>query len=489
MRKIVSSSIGRARPRRRAGRTCSTRTTWPSRASTKVQPGQQAVVDVAPQLGADPLEPGGVEPRLRRLRSRPSAPREPPLDPWQRRGRASRFEVRLREPGPHVAVEVLRPAEAHDVMGAPGRAPHPPGDRAGARSHDRGRTTARPIAAPDAVRRTGGPASGRCRRTPAPRARARACRGGPSRRRTPAARGAAPWRSTPRASSPARIRATGRRGRRDGGTTGTSIPAPRHHHRETGRVEHDPVATVRPWRTPDYEALLRPARRRVAASSSPAGRWPRSPPPPSSCAASAPRPSSSSAARAGCRADAGAGRGGVGRRGPPAGGVGPGSGPRRQPGAARPAARRPRRRRAVRPGRDGARHRQLPQREPRPARPARSSPTAGPSGWRSTTRSSSTRSGTTSASTRAPSAVVRRRARRRREGARADLDAGAGTVWAADASQGWHGGAEGLRWVRRRADVDDAIARLRRARPRRCGSCRSSKACRAASTASCTPIT
>ena len=34
------------------------------------------------------------------------------------------------------------------------------------------------------------------------------------------------------------------------------------------------------------------------------------------------------------------------------------------------------------------------------------------------------------------------------------LDRGAGTVWAADASEGWHGGAELVRWVRTRDEVD-----------------------------------
>jgi hypothetical protein len=56
---------------------------------------------------------------------------------------------------------------------------------------------------------------------------------------------------------------------------------------------------------------------------------------------------------------------------------------------------------------------------------------------------------------RAPSAVVAVESDAA-DRASAALDAGAGTVWAADASQGWHGGAEGLRWVRRPADVDGA---------------------------------
>lgn len=42
------------------------------------------------------------------------------------------------------------------------------------------------------------------------------------------------------------------------------------------------------------------------------------------------------------------------------------------------------------------------------------------------------------------------------EAAHRALDAGAGTVWAADNSQGWHGGAAGTRWVRR--DLPAALA-------------------------------
>jgi hypothetical protein len=57
---------------------------------------------------------------------------------------------------------------------------------------------------------------------------------------------------------------------------------------------------------------------------------------------------------------------------------------------------------------------------------------------------------------RAPSAVVALEAGALRRAAAA-VDAGAGTVWAADSSKGWHGGAEGLGWVRTDADVDDAV--------------------------------
>src|SRR5690606_21666006 len=35
-----------------------------------------------------------------------------------------------------------------------------------------------------------------------------------------------------------------------------------------------------------------------------------------------------------------------------------------------------------------------------------------------------------------------------------EVDRGSGTVWAVDASQGWHGGAHGLRWV---VSDDDAV--------------------------------
>jgi hypothetical protein len=60
---------------------------------------------------------------------------------------------------------------------------------------------------------------------------------------------------------------------------------------------------------------------------------------------------------------------------------------------------------------------------------------------------------------RAPSAVVplERAALQR---AAAALDAGSGTVWAADCTNGWHGGGEGLRWVRHAADIDEALGSL-----------------------------
>jgi hypothetical protein len=48
---------------------------------------------------------------------------------------------------------------------------------------------------------------------------------------------------------------------------------------------------------------------------------------------------------------------------------------------------------------------------------------------------------------RAPSRVVRSKARDL-QGAASELDQGLGTVWAADAREGWHGGSEGLRWIR-----------------------------------------
>ncbi len=57
---------------------------------------------------------------------------------------------------------------------------------------------------------------------------------------------------------------------------------------------------------------------------------------------------------------------------------------------------------------------------------------------------------------RAPSAVVPLEQRALERAARA-LDGGSGTVWAADASAGWTGGAEGLRRVRGRADIGEAI--------------------------------
>lgn len=40
--------------------------------------------------------------------------------------------------------------------------------------------------------------------------------------------------------------------------------------------------------------------------------------------------------------------------------------------------------------------------------------------------------------------------------AHVQLDRGAGTVWSADNREGWHGGASGLRWVRSRADAEQA---------------------------------
>jgi hypothetical protein len=40
------------------------------------------------------------------------------------------------------------------------------------------------------------------------------------------------------------------------------------------------------------------------------------------------------------------------------------------------------------------------------------------------------------------------------------LDRGDGTVWAADATRGWHGGAEGTRWVRNAPDAEEAFAIL-----------------------------
>ncbi len=56
---------------------------------------------------------------------------------------------------------------------------------------------------------------------------------------------------------------------------------------------------------------------------------------------------------------------------------------------------------------------------------------------------------------RPPSRVVRTVAAELQEAARA-LDAGAGTVWAGDAREGVHGGAEGLRWVRSADDAREA---------------------------------
>ena len=40
------------------------------------------------------------------------------------------------------------------------------------------------------------------------------------------------------------------------------------------------------------------------------------------------------------------------------------------------------------------------------------------------------------------------------------LDRGAGTAWAGDARQGFHGGAFGLRWVKAEEDVAEAVAFL-----------------------------
>jgi hypothetical protein len=42
-------------------------------------------------------------------------------------------------------------------------------------------------------------------------------------------------------------------------------------------------------------------------------------------------------------------------------------------------------------------------------------------------------------------------------GAAADIDAGDGTVWAGDASRGFNGGGEYVRWIRSPDDVDDAV--------------------------------
>jgi len=38
-----------------------------------------------------------------------------------------------------------------------------------------------------------------------------------------------------------------------------------------------------------------------------------------------------------------------------------------------------------------------------------------------------------------------------------DLDVGEGTVWSSDAKEGFQGGAEGTRWIRTQADIDEAI--------------------------------
>ena len=60
--------------------------------------------------------------------------------------------------------------------------------------------------------------------------------------------------------------------------------------------------------------------------------------------------------------------------------------------------------------------------------------------------------------TRAPAAVVSLAEPGAARRAAAEVATGRGTVWAADSVSGWHGGAEGLRWVRRPGDVDEAIA-------------------------------
>jgi hypothetical protein len=58
---------------------------------------------------------------------------------------------------------------------------------------------------------------------------------------------------------------------------------------------------------------------------------------------------------------------------------------------------------------------------------------------------------------RAPSAVVPATGAALRA-AHAALDQGEGTVWAADNTRGWHGGANGLRWARPGADLDALVA-------------------------------
>ena len=113
----------------------------------------------------------------------------------------------------------------------------------------------------------------------------------------------------------------------------------------------------------------------------------------------------------------------------------------------------------------------------------RSSPTADPSGWRSRTRRSSTRCSTGPGCTRASSTVVPVG-----EAAQAwrALDHGAGTVWAADARDGYHGGGARTRWV---TDDDEAAAARRTSRRgvTPCESCRSSRASPRRCTASCSP--
>ena len=61
---------------------------------------------------------------------------------------------------------------------------------------------------------------------------------------------------------------------------------------------------------------------------------------------------------------------------------------------------------------------------------------------------------------RAPAEVLPARPAELRAAA-ARLDRGAGTVWAADARDGWTGGGEGLRWVRSRREAKAAAAWLR----------------------------
>jgi hypothetical protein len=58
---------------------------------------------------------------------------------------------------------------------------------------------------------------------------------------------------------------------------------------------------------------------------------------------------------------------------------------------------------------------------------------------------------------RAPAAVVSLAEPDAARRAAAEVATGRGTVWAADSVNGWHGGAEGLRWVRRPGDVDEAM--------------------------------
>ncbi len=88
---------------------------------------------------------------------------------------------------------------------------------------------------------------------------------------------------------------------------------------------------------------------------------------------------------------------------------------------------------------------------------ARSSPTAAPSGWRWRTRPAWRTCWREPGSPSAPSVVMPigdAIARWR------DLDRGAGTVWAADASDGFHGGAALTRWVTDHAEAVAAAAEL-----------------------------